>query len=286
MAPVLAIAAPVRGEAAYLLEWIAYHRALGIHAFLLGDNGGDDGTSALLEELARRRIVVRLDWRGRRYFQNAFQKQAITLARRFADGLFLIDVDEFLRPLDGRTSIADVAQAWLADAGIGAVAINWAIFGSSGRQRAEDGLVIERFTRRAVQDHGINRHVKTFVRLDRDAEPAGNPHAVTLASGRYVDTRGADVVWDTTHVEAGIANAVVWHDLRVDHFVLKSRAEFEKKRARGSVASPYTEEQRRQDSYFTEHDRNEVEDPMPPGFVARTKAEMKRLAEILAAESS
>jgi hypothetical protein len=50
--PILAIAAPVRGEAPYLLEWIAYHRVLGIKAFLLGDNTGDDDpTSALLQAL-------------------------------------------------------------------------------------------------------------------------------------------------------------------------------------------------------------------------------------------
>jgi hypothetical protein len=41
MTVVLAIAAPVRCEAPYLIEWIAYHRALGIKLLLLGDNGGD-----------------------------------------------------------------------------------------------------------------------------------------------------------------------------------------------------------------------------------------------------
>jgi hypothetical protein len=61
--PVLAIAAPVRGEAPYLLEWIAYHRVLGIRAFLLADNGGDDdkATSKLLQVLHDRQIIFRFD---------------------------------------------------------------------------------------------------------------------------------------------------------------------------------------------------------------------------------
>jgi hypothetical protein len=54
------------------LEWIAYHRTLGIEAFLLADNGGDDGTSALLQDLHSKRIVFRLDWIGQKYFQLAF----------------------------------------------------------------------------------------------------------------------------------------------------------------------------------------------------------------------
>ena len=158
--PVLAIAAPVRGEAPYLLEWIAYHRALGIRAFVLGDNAeGDDPTSALLQALHQRHIAFRFDWRGRTHFQIEFNRQALDAARLFADGMFLIDVDEFLRPADG-LSVLEIGQKWLSDPSIGAVALNWAIFGSSERVEAGDGLVIERFTRRAPQDFNINRHAK------------------------------------------------------------------------------------------------------------------------------
>ena len=53
--PTCAIVAPVRGEAPYLLEWIAYHRVRGVQRFILADNGGDDGTSELLERLDLRR---------------------------------------------------------------------------------------------------------------------------------------------------------------------------------------------------------------------------------------
>jgi Glycosyl transferase family 2 len=95
--PILALASPVRGEARYLLEWIAYHRALGVRAFFLGDNGGDDGTSDVLADLHQRKIVFCFDWRGQTHFQLQFIAQAIQAARLFADGLFLLDVDEFLR---------------------------------------------------------------------------------------------------------------------------------------------------------------------------------------------
>lgn len=277
MKPAVIIAAAVRGEAPYLLEWIAYHRALGIEAFLLADNGGDDGTSELLQKLEHHKIVGRIDWIGKKYFQLAFLQQAIDLGRLLPSGVFLIDVDEFLRPLDDTANIADLARCWMADPEIGAVAINWAIYGSSGHVNAGDGLVIERFTKRAPQELPINQHVKTFILPDRCAGPSNNPHSVLLKAGRYINSAGEDVVWDQTVIPSGISTKVVWRNIRVDHFVTKSREEFERKRARGSAHSSTTEDERRREDYFHHHDRNDVEDPMPEPLVHRTKTELERL---------
>ncbi len=225
LSPVLAIVAPVRNEAPYLLEWIAYHRALGIDTFLLADNGGDDTTSELLQDLDRQQLIKRFDWRAQERFQLEFYRQALHFARDFVQGLFFIDADEFLRPQGD--SISDVARKWLSDPNIGAVALNWAIYGSSGQPRRDDRLVIERFTRRAPQEFSANKHAKTFARVDCCAGPAENPHAVRLQTGRYVDTCGKDVRWDASHGHlVGITETVTWDVLRVDHFVLKSREEF------------------------------------------------------------
>lgn len=273
-APVLAIVAPVREEARYLIEWLAYHRALGINTFLLADNGGNDTTSALLEQLDRHRIVKRFDWRRQTKFQLEFYCQAINVARSFADGLFFVDVDEFLRP-EGQMSISDVAKTWLADPTVGAVALNWAIYGSSGLQQCDGGLVIERFTRRAHQAFSGNKHAKAFVRIDCCAGPAENPHAIALDSGRYVDTHGEDVIWDTSGPPLGITTRVIWDMLRVDHFILKSREEFAAKRARGRLLTTMRDDD--WETYYAFHDRNDVEEPMSEDLVHRTKLEMDRI---------
>ena len=175
-------------------------------------------------------------------------------------------------------SLADLAQTWWSDDNAGAVAINWAIYGTSGETEMRDGLVIERFKRRAAQDFNVNRHMKSFVRVDRCSGPAGTPHGVLLRRGHYINTRGEPAEWDDAHVPVAITRNVVWDRLRVDHFVLKSRAEFERKRARGSAMARQTEVQRRNDAYFTLHDRNEIEDPMPASLVARTKAELRAMS--------
>ena len=94
-----------------MLEWIAYHRVLGIETFLLADNGGSDGTSQLLKELEDTGLILRFDWHDQRNFQLAFYHQALDAARPMVDGLFLIDADEFLRP----------DASWIADQNLATV---------------------------------------------------------------------------------------------------------------------------------------------------------------------
>ncbi len=42
----IAIGAIVKNEAPYLREWVAYHKAVGVDAFIIGDNDSTDGTRA------------------------------------------------------------------------------------------------------------------------------------------------------------------------------------------------------------------------------------------------
>ncbi len=290
--PFLAIATSVREEARYLLEWIAYHRVLGVQTFLLADNGGSDDTSQLLRELEDAGMIRRFDWRDRRYFQMTFYRQALEAARSLVDGLFFIDIDEFLRPSDARfadhkratadlplePAVSAITQGWLSDPTIGAVALNWAIYGSSGRAEPGDGLVIERFTRRAPQEFVVNRHAKAFVRVVSCDGPTDNPHAMSLCSGRYVDPRGEDVVWDTSlGFQSGITTKVIWDILRVDHYVVKSSSEFSVKRSRRNLLRDEDE----WDQYFAGHDRNDVDDPVHADLVDQTKLEMTKISSRL-----
>jgi hypothetical protein len=404
----VAIAAPIRREADGLLEWIAYHRALGVGQFILGDNGGDDGTSELLVALDRAGIIQRLDFVGRTYFQTAFNAAALAAARSVADFLLFMDADEFLRlddpvkngfdaawyfdaypdvrasgfeprehflihgwregrdpnavfktryyvdanpdvaranidplqhyeqhgwherrdpapdfstaawlaahpelggsgicPMDhyletvaGRRplSLDDLIAGWFADPDTGAVGLNWAIHGSSGALRRENRLVLERFPFRAPRDFSTNNHIKTIVRVAACARMA-NPHAAALRHNprmfwrRSYDYRAADgtlIEWegaDAGPTSRGISKNVCWAGARVDHFVLKSREEFEAKRARGSASSPRTEAQRAMDGYFNHHDRNDFHDPVPTARVEATKRGMAEIAAALAAAS-
>jgi hypothetical protein len=72
--------------------------------------------------------------------------------------------------------------------------------------------------------------------------------------------------------------------LRVDHFILKSREEFEAKRARGRLITPMQDGDWQ--AYYRFHDRNEVEEPMPVELVQRTKREIDLITHQLHVEEN
>jgi hypothetical protein len=185
------------------------------------------------------------------------------------DGLFVLDADEFLRPEHG-TSIWDITTHWLADPALGAVAMNMAIYGSSGHEQMSSGLVIERFTRRAEREFRPHRLCKSFVRVN-SCKGFHSPHTATLRERCYVNTRREPVTW--TDEGYGFTTEIVWDMLRIDHFMVKSRAEYARKMARGDAFFG----DRDYDLYFEPYDRNEVEDPMPEVLIERTRQEMMRL---------
>lgn len=274
--PRVAILSPVKQEAAHLLEWMAYHRALGISSFVLGDNGGSDHTSVLLQALDAAGLATRLDWRGELAFQERFDVAAVEQVCGLVDICAIIDVDEFLRPLGGRDDIAATIAEIFSDPETSAAGINWVIYGSAGRIVPGEGLVLERFTRRAPDDHALHRVVKSLVRPERFAG-MGNPHVVRITAGKYVNDRGLPARWIR---EPACLKAKSWSRLRLDHFVIKSRQEFEMKVSRGRPdAAPGVAD--RDEAFFASRDRNEVFDPMPVEFVVRTRQEMARIVERL-----
>jgi hypothetical protein len=273
--PRLAIVAPAKQEAPYLLEWIAYHRALGVELFLIGDNGGTDSTSTLLQSLDHLGLIQRHDWRGETAFQARFYRDAIPKLCGLADICAVIDVDEYLRPVEGRSDIGCAVAELFARPEISAVGLSRTNYGSSGRVEPGEGLVIERFTRRAPIEHPFSRTVKTIIRPERFRIDI-NPHRMEIANGIYTNDRGDPIRW----ASAGRAESVSWNRLRLDHFIVKSYSEFETKARRGR-ADLLRGIEDRNEAFFTSHDRNEVLDPMPADLIERTKIELRRLQEQL-----
>jgi hypothetical protein len=270
--PRVGIVAPVRQEARYLLEWIAYHRALGIESFLLGDNGGDDGTSELLQALHRLGVIQRLDWLGEINFQLRFDVDAVARMHGLVDFCSITDVDEFLRPLNGRRDIPTALAEIFSRREVSAAALSCAVYGSSGCICAGDGLVLERFTRRAHAGHKFHKTVKTVVRPERLTGMA-YAHVVKLDGGEYVEDRG----------DPWVDEPITWNCLRVDHHVIKSREEFEQKASRGVILPNLPA---RDQAFFDIRDTNDEEDPMPADFLERTKRELASLVSRLSAIST
>lgn len=271
----LAICAIVKDEGPYLLEWIAHHRLVGVQHFVLFDNGSTDGTTALLSGLARAGIVDHVPWPD---IPNVAAQRPAYIAglARLADRcrwVAFIDADEFLNPICGRniqSIMADYDQA----AGL---VIPWRLFGSNGRQQHENDLVINRFTRRAADDHALNRSVKTIVQARLVARP--DIHAPSITGGSLIDEHGrvAGSQGHPSHHAVPDAGKLV-----INHYFTKSREEWTRKRTRGQATEPVDSSARlRPDDHFATHDINDVEDRSLAAQAGRVREEMERLAALL-----
>lgn len=142
----------VRNEAAFLLEWLAHHRAVGFDHFLVFSNNCDDGTDAMLDHLASLGGLTHVRNDGP-YDQGGIQFTALKQAAKMdtvrdADWILPLDVDEFVNIHAGNGTLDDLHAA-LPDAS--AITLTWRLFGNNDQVRFEDRPVTETFERAAPE---------------------------------------------------------------------------------------------------------------------------------------
>ena len=104
----------VKDEGAFLIEWLAHHRAAGFTDFLVFSNECQDGTEAMLDRLAAMGWLthVRNDGPHEKGPQWAALKAAAShKLTRAADWIAVLDIDEFLNIHTGDRTIAALLAA-------------------------------------------------------------------------------------------------------------------------------------------------------------------------------
>ena len=285
------LVATMRNEGPYILEWLAYHRAIGFTDVIVCTNDCVDGSPALLDRLEHLGLLVHL--RSQPASPRDAQLVAYTLAASHpltvaADWAMVLDADEFLNVHAGTGRVGDLIDAV---PGATAICVNWRLFGSSGHREWSPGLVTERFTRAAPLEHGVNWPYKTlFTRLDAYgckllSHQPRFPHAHELQNLRYVDGAGLTLpswVYDESRdtflqSEPG---TVSWALAQVNHYNTRSRDDyFAKHRRGGGIPVDWDRE-----SCWLVFDRNEDEDltisPKLPAM-KRALAAMREDAKLL-----
>lgn len=135
----------MKNEAPYIVEWVAYHRAIGVDNFLIYTNGCDDGTSEILDHLQEMGIVQHRnndDWKGNSPQQYALNQSLKEPLIKNAEWVIHIDVDEFMNIRTGNGTMQDLLDA-VPDATN--IAMTWRLFGYSGVTELSNDLVIEQF---------------------------------------------------------------------------------------------------------------------------------------------
>ena len=249
----LGIAAIFKNEKPYIIEWLAFHRLMGFRHFFIADNISDDGSSELLRELDLAGYITRIEYpslEGKGPQVPAYD----SLIKQYGstvDWLAFIDADEFIVPEDGQT-VDDVLALLSDNKDVGAIGVNWATFGSSGHKFFGKELITKRFTARASEQQGVNKHIKTIIKPEC-CERMINPHKALLSSGHYVYPNGRKMVFDKNN-KHGMSEKVCWSGLRINHYVIKSYEEFKtKKQPKGKATSL----KKRDDAFFSQHDFND-----------------------------
>ncbi len=282
----IALAGIVRNEVEYLLEWIAWHRNAGFTDFLIADNGSDDGTRELLRKLERAGVVHLHEEPPGAGAQTKAYNAMLKRWGKNVDRVAFLDADEFLAADDGGRPV-DHLERLIAPRDVGAISVHWRVFGSSGREFREEGLVIERFTRCASEDEQPCRNIKTYAKTTAVARQ--RIHRCELHPRlRYLDSTGRDMAfaragtWEPDQ-NGDVALLHAQGVLRIHHYAVKSLQEYtEKKQLKGDAMSGARD---RGMGYFRFLDRNTHECLTASRQAEATKREMLVLNDLIARQS-
>jgi len=273
----------MKNEAPYVVEWVAYHRQIGIDDFLIYTNDCSDGTDAILQRLQEMGVVQHRnndEWKGQSPQQHALNLSLKEKVLREAAWVAHIDVDEFINIRVGNGTLPDLLAHM---PGATNVAMTWRLFGHNGVQAMEDRLVIDQF------DHAAPRYCpkphtnwgfKTMTRNLGTYEKLSCHRPTKPVSSRQGELRwynGSGKVMSAQYHEKGWRSdrANIGYDLvQLNHYALRSAEAFLVKRQRGRALHV---DRSIGLSYWMRMDWNSHPDRTIKRNIPRVQAEMARL---------
>lgn len=269
--PQLAIVTCIKDEGEDLVEWLCFHRLVGVSRFIIYDNESSDATRRILDAVPFR-DAIEVHYVHDETAQKYAFSDAIRRYRKQLDWVAFIDGDELIVPL------ADVSlQDHLAEleaAGISGFGIHWRIFGSSGHETRPTGLMTESFTRRGPDGFGPNSHVKSLVQLPKVRKMV-TQHFFRV-QGAYLLDNGSAPPPDFRGISRP---ASFTQGLAIHHYIIKSRQQCLKKLARGRPRPSSSPDKFRPPNYFRRFDANRVKDDRAAQIIAPIRDEVLRLRD-------
>ena len=198
----------VRNEAAFLLDWLAWHRHVGFTDFLVFSNDCEDGTDRMLDRLQAMGWLTHVPNPGPHPegAQWAALKQAGQHPlRQAADWVMVFDIDEYVTIHAGDGTLGALMGLFPQAT---AFPLTWRLFGNAGITNYEDRPLPEIFTRAAPAVMGWPWRAAMFKTLFRDDGSYGKlgvhrprqPDPARIAAQHWVDGSGRTLpaVYHTT----------------------------------------------------------------------------------------
>jgi hypothetical protein len=252
----LSICAIMKHEAPYLLEWLEFHKLVGVQKFYLYENGDGVDSAGILYPYLESGEVILYDWPIAQGQLSAYNHCLQTYSQA-SEWIAFIDLDEFLFPTEGN-DLKEILSEFVAAPGVG---VNWLMFGTSGHGVRPAGLQIENFTKRAETDFPGNQHIKSIVRPDRVFPPT-NPHFFNCKNSTE-----STVTEEHLPLSSAITDHVSVAKLRINHYFTRSREDMYQKMLRGRAC----DKSLRTWDFLKSGDRNEVEDVTIQRFLPQLK---------------
>jgi hypothetical protein len=245
----VALCAVVKDQPKDLVEWIEWHRCLGVRHFYIYDHNSTQPLIHDIWEYVQAGLVVynyikgwKMNLKEDGGFHTSVQYHAYNDCTKRARGhhtfLGYLDVDEFLVPTVGPgedydVEIPDLAKILKSYEPYGGLAVNWRFFGTSGHLSRPTHTAPESYTKCFAPDHAINRHVKVLGNLNHIVSISKeNPHSLEYpANSTYftVEEMHHKVLSHETE------HAPSYSHLALYHYVTKSKQEYMAKIKRGGA---------------------------------------------------
>lgn len=140
----------IKDEGAFLLDWLAHHRAIGVTDFVVASNDCSDGSDAMLDRLQDMGWLTHLrndpPYSDRGIQFTALARAADLPSVQAADWLVALDIDEFVNVHVGDHSLPALIET-LPEAT--AITLTWRLFGNAGVVHYTDTPVPQQFTKAA-----------------------------------------------------------------------------------------------------------------------------------------
>jgi len=239
------LVASMKNEGPFILEWIAYHRAIGFDNILIGSNDCGDRSDELLDALALEGFIShRKNKTGpnddpQHAFLRGLQDHHFLSS---SDWIMVLDADEFVNIRVGAGHIDDLLS--LAPRDADALVLLWKNFGDAGLTSWTGGLVTEKFTRCETKIERHNRFHKTIFRNNGkfDCMNAHYPHMHWAVRSENVNIYNTEFAQYRLVIPEGKfyfesvqqdESLWTWGNAYVNHYPFKTEDLFWVKRNRG-----------------------------------------------------
>lgn len=227
----LSVVAVIKNEGQYLVEWLEFHKLVGVEKFYLYDNESEDNTKDVLQPYIQCGMVEYYFCPGKAKQEWAYN-DILKKTGNETFWLALIDIDEFILPIEKET----IPMILKEFEGYGGLGVHWLIYGSGWKDKKDDGFVIERFKDHSETDFFQNKTFKMII----------NPRWVSKIGIYYsvydnffnvfysIFKKGFCVNENHEKLGSGPFNATITiKKIRINYYFSKSKEEYLKKRESG-----------------------------------------------------